>query len=70
LLSHADARGRFRGITNSGYQLYVAAYIPYGLKPSVDIAISMLLKSLAFFGYLVVNFFHAKSFVGCIILSS
>ena len=65
--SHADARGRFRGIKNMGQQLYVAADIPYGLNPSVDIATATLLGLPAFSGYFCVNFCHVSPSDGCII---
>jgi hypothetical protein len=61
--------GRFRGITNTGQQLYVAADMPYGLNPSVDIAIATLLGSHAFFGCKAANFFHATPSGGCIIFT-
>jgi hypothetical protein len=51
--------GRFRGITNTGQQLYVAADMPYGLNPSVDIATATLLGLPAFKGYFLTKFYHA-----------
>jgi hypothetical protein len=61
--------GRFKGMTNTGQQLYIAADIPYGLSPSVDIATATLLGLPAFTRYFATNNFHASSSDGCIILS-
>jgi hypothetical protein len=51
--------GKFRGITNMGQQLYVAADIPYGLNPSVDITTTTLLGLPTFKGYFLAKFYHA-----------
>jgi hypothetical protein len=51
--------GRFRGITNTGQQLYVAVDMPYGLNPSVDIATATLLRLPALKGYFLAKFCHA-----------
>src|SRR3954466_2977985 len=61
--------GRFRGITNTGQQLYAEADMPYGLNPSVDMATATLLLSPALSGYFLTKFFHALPSDGCIILS-
>src|SRR3954468_23788861 len=57
--------GRLSGITYTGQQLYEAVDIPYGLKPSVSIAILTFRASSAHRGYLSSKFFHALPSDGC-----
>jgi hypothetical protein len=57
--SHADARGRFKGMKNTSQQLYIAADIPNELNPSIDITTATLLGLPTFTGCFAMNDFHA-----------